>query len=423
MANHSIIDRRKNPSGKNLPNRKRFIDRVKDQVKDNIKKSVNKRSITSNEGEQIVIDGKGVEEPSFNYDFDTGEWHHIAPGNKDFLPGDIVPKPKKNSGNRGDKAGTGNSEDDFTFSISKEEYLDIVFEDLELPNLVKESKDAAVNFVRSRAGYTKQGSASNLDLVKSLRNSLGRRIALAFPLDRKIKELEEQISNEQDETIKETLSKELSDLKIRRQAVAYIDPLDIRYKRFEKTPVPASKAVMFCLMDVSGSMTEERKELAKRFFLLLYLFLNRKYKKVDVIFIRHTESAEEVNEHTFFYDTRSGGTQISTALELMQDIMQSRYDLIDWNVYAVQASDGDNAYQDDLKVESLLRELLPKLQYYVFNEVATQQYTTMFGGLFPRTSNTLQSLITEFKNIAVVQTNNVDDVIPVFRKVFAKNDR
>ena len=116
----------------------------------------------------------------------------------------------------------------------------------------------------------------------------------------------------------------------------------MRYRRFEPQPKPVAQAVMFCLMDVSGSMTEHMKDLAKRFFALLYLFLKRRYKHVDIVFIRHTHEAREVDEETFFYSPETGGTVVSTALEEMARIVDDRYPPDDWNIYAAQASDGDN---------------------------------------------------------------------------------
>lgn len=421
MSKYNIIDRRKNPKGKNLPNRKRFLDRVKNKIRERIQKSINERNITSDEDEEITINSNEIEEPGFNYDYESGEWQHIMPGNQDFLPGDVLPKPKKSqSEGGGSQGGSGEGEDDFKFTVSKEEYLDLVFEDLELPRLVKQSKDSAQNFSRSRMGHTKQGPAPALDLIRSLKNSLGRRIALAFPLDKKIKEIEELIEKETDQKVLLLLKEELERLKIRRQTVAYIDPVDIRYKRYEKTPIPISKAVMFCLMDVSGSMDEKRKELAKRFFLLLYLFLNRKYKKVDVVFIRHTETAEEVDEQTFFYDQESGGTQISSAVDLTLKIIKERYSLSDWNVYCVQASDGDNFLNDNEKVLELMRELLPMVQYYIYNEVSPS-LVNLFMNI--KTSLVLRNLSREYDNLELIQIDNVDQVIPTFRKVFSKNDK
>ena len=103
---------------------------------------------------------------------------------------------------------------------------------------------------------------------------------------------------------------------------------------------------MFCLMDVSGSMDEERKDIAKRFFILLYLFLTRNYERIEVVFIRHHTIAKEVDEDEFFHSRESGGTVVSSALKLMQEIIRERYPLTEWNIYAAQASDGDN-WDDD----------------------------------------------------------------------------
>lgn len=425
MSNFTIIDRRKNPKGKNLPNRKRFIERTKSKIKDKLKESLNKKSITSNDDEHISIDIEGVDEPSFGYDTDTGSWNYVLPGNKDYLPGDLLPKPTGGDGGEsGNKPGSGDDEDSFHFTISRDEYLDIIFEGLELPDLVKRSQKTTITWQRKRSGTTKQGPSSNLDLPKSLRNSLGRRIALAFPLDRKIKELEEQIENTQDESIKKSLQIELEQLRIRRLSVAYFDPVDIRYRRYDKTPIPNIQAVMFCLMDVSGSMGEKQKEIAKRFFLLLYLFLQRKYTKIDVIFIRHTDKAKEVTEEEFFYTTESGGTEISTGIALMEEIVKDRYSPENWNLYCVQASDGDNMGYDNPKVIEIMNRILPIFQYYVYNEIyESKDANTYYHYSAFKASTTAEDLIelkSNHSNIEINLMSKVEDVVPTFRKVFAK---
>ncbi len=120
----------------------------------------------------------------------------------------------------------------------------------------------------------------------------------------------------------------------------------MRYNRFTRVVVPRAKAVMFCLMDVSASMGEREKDLAKRFFILLHLFLKRKYERVDVVFIRHTHEAKEVDEHEFFYGRETGGTVVSSALEQMIEIRDKRYSPAEWNIYCAEASDGDNSGGD-----------------------------------------------------------------------------
>lgn len=420
MSSYNIIDRRKNPRGKNLPNRQRFIERARQQIKDRLQQ--NRRSITSEDGQDVVITADGIEEPNFGYDRKSGKWRYVLPGNRDFIPGDEMPKPSGGSGGGGQQAGQGDSEDSFSFKLTKDEYLDIIFEGLELPDLVKRSEKDATQFRSRRAGLSRQGSASNLDLPRSLRNSLGRRIALAFPLDRRIRELEEELSKTQDEKVRAELEERIAELRRRRLSVAYIDPVDIRYRRFDRVPVPNSQAVMFCLMDVSASMTESRKEIAKRFFLLLYLFLTRKYEKVDLVFVRHTDSAKEVDEEEFFYSTESGGTAISSGVEKMGEILKERYAPDNWNIYCVQASDGDNMTSDTPKVLEMLDELLPLFQYYVYAEVSSDnEYSS---GLFER--NTIAGDIARLRdrhsNLEIIELDSIDSVVPTFRNIFNKDD-
>ena len=154
-----------------------------------------------------------------------------------------------------------------------------------------------------------------------------------------------------------------------RRGIAYIDPIDLQYNRFDRVPKPTTQAVMFCLMDASASMTEPLKDLAKRFFMLLHVFLTRYYREVHLVFIRHTSTAAEVDEDTFFRGTETGGTVISTALEEMLNVVKARYSPADWNIYAAQASDGDNFHDDMPRCMQLLdKEVLPICQYFAYIE-------------------------------------------------------
>ena len=129
---------------------------------------------------------------------------------------------------------------------------------------------------------------------------------------------------------------------------------------------------MFCLMDVSASMGEREKDLAKRFFILLHLFLKRKYDRVDIVFIRHTHEASEVDEQEFFYGKESGGTIVSSALKEMIEIREKRYPVADWNIYCAQASDGDNSGNDTDGCVELLdaRPFCRSTQYFAYIEIA-----------------------------------------------------
>jgi uncharacterized sporulation protein YeaH/YhbH (DUF444 family) len=205
--------------------------------------------------------------------------------------------------------------------------------------------------------------------------------------------------------------------------IPYIDPLDVRYRKFEPQPKPVAQAVMFCLMDVSGSMTEHMKDLAKRFYVLLYIFLKRRYKHVDVVFIRHTHQAQEVDEDTFFHSPETGGTVVSTALEEMQRVIAERYSPDSWNIYAAQASDGDNTASDNDKTAALLTDMiLPVCQYYAYLEVGRDS-EHFPPGFIRRDSDLWQTYTTICKSGAPMAMRKVGhrrDIYPVFRELFAK---
>jgi uncharacterized sporulation protein YeaH/YhbH (DUF444 family) len=197
--------------------------------------------------------------------------------------------------------------------------------------------------------------------------------------------------------------------------------LDLRYRRFEPYPKPIAQAVMFCMMDVSGSMTEHMKDLAKRFFMLMHVFLTRRYKHVDIVFIRHTDKAQEVDEETFFTSAETGGTLVSSALVEMKRIIAERYRPEDWNIYGAQASDGDNSSSDADRTRSLLQQdLLPNCQYFAYLEVgedaggrfgSSSQGTTLW-----RTYKTVQGA----GRFAMRRVHQRGDIYPVFRDLFQK---
>jgi len=379
-----FVDRRENPKGKSLGNRQRFVKRARARIKEVVDKSLKERSIKDlATGEKITIPTKGIEEPRFLNDGRTGNKNRVFPGNKEFVSGDKIKRPEGGAGGSGKQGSDdGEGQDDFSFTLTRDEFLDLFFEDLELPDLVKKSLTDTKNFQTRHAGYRTTGTTSNITLVRTMRQSLARRTALRRPKKEEIDELEEEIAEleaksrlgvrqkERLEELKELLVKK----KRKRQVVGFIDPIDVRYHAYEKVPQPNSKAVMFCLMDVSGSMGEREKDLAKRFFLLLHLFLDRRYEHTEIVFIRHTHIAQEVDEETFFYGRESGGTVVSRALEEMKKIQRDRYPTDIWNIYGAQVSDGDNTTGDSSSCISLLNDdILPVVQYYTYIEVVDEQ--------------------------------------------------
>src|SRR5271155_3957000 len=328
----NIVDRRLNPSGKNLANRQRFMRRAKSLIRKAVHESSASRSIKdADEAGEVSLPAQGVQEPSFRRGPSGGVRDYLLPGNKEYMEGDTIPRPPGGGGGSGSEgAPDGEGQDDFRFALSREEFVDLFLEDLELPDLAKRKVVDAEALSWSRAGYSVSGSPANLALMRTVRNSLSRRIALKRPKPGDIARLRDEIAaldatardpNAEEDERRIALEAELQRQLRRTSLIPYIDPLDVRYKRFEAHPKPVAQAVMFCLMDVSGSMTEHMKDLAKRFYVLLYIFLRRRYKNVEVVFIRHTHQASEVDEETFFNSPETGGTVVSTALEEMQRVI------------------------------------------------------------------------------------------------------
>ena len=416
-----FIDRRLNGKNKSAVNRQRFLRRYKQQIKKAVSDAISKRSVTDiDSGESISIPGKDITEPMFHHG-KGGHREIVHPGNDQFSPGDRIKRPDGGGGQgsgRGDASADGEGEDDFVFSISKDEYLDLLFEDLELPNLKKNQLDKLTQYKQVRAGYRAEGVPSNIDIVRSLRGSLARRIAMSADKKRALAELEARLEALQNEAVPDQrqlmqLEAEITHLKQRIAAVPYIDSFDLRYRNYQKRPEPTSKAVMFCLMDVSGSMDQATKDMAKRFYILLYLFLSRSYKNVDVVYIRHHTQAKEVDEQEFFYSQETGGTIVSSALKLMHDIVRDRYNPQEWNIYAAQASDGDNWTDDSPLCQQIMaNQILPLVRYYAYIEISTRAHQSLW--------QQYETLLPQFDNFAIQPIREQADIYPVFRELFKK---
>lgn len=407
-----VIDRRLNDRNKSAVNRQRFLRRYREQVKQSVADMVSRRSITDMEqGGVVNIPSKDIREPSFHHGA-GGDHDYVLPGNHKYSPGDKLPRPQSQSGKGQGQGGEGEGEDGFMFSLSREEFMTLFFDDLELPHLVRNAIGEVKEFKWHRAGYTPTGVPSNLSIVRSLRNAMARRIAIGAPIRAELKALEEK-SEGGGPSARELYEGEMQRLKLRLEKIPYLDDFDLRYRHRVREPQPISRAVMFCLMDVSASMTEEKKDLAKRFFTLLYLFLSRKYEKVELVFIRHTDDAEEVDEDRFFHDAASGGTVVMSALRLMDEIIAARYPAESWNVYGAQVSDGDAFGADPEKSRAFLQEqLLPRSRYFAYIEVPDDgDRTSSLGYAYERIEDP------RFAMRAVTERN---EIYPVLRELFKK---
>ena len=417
-----IIDRRLAGKNKSIGNRERFLRRHHSQVRDAVRRAVDGRGIRDMErGEDIRIPKKDINEPVFGHG-PGGTREMVHPGNQEYVAGDQIERQKGGSGKgsgKGDAGDSGEGEDDFVFHLTKEEFMQIFFDDLALPRMTQTQLAETPEFKSHRAGFVSDGTPSNLSVVRSMRGAIGRRLAIGAGSRGELRELEEQLAAVLAEPAgalrdahRDDLQTRIDTLKNRLSRIPYLDPIDLRFRSRVRVPVPTTKAVMFCLMDVSGSMDEARKELSKRFFILLYLFLTRHYDKIELVFIRHHTQAQEVDEENFFHARETGGTVVSSALVLMDEIIKARYSPAEWNIYGAQASDGDNWHHDSGRCRELLTDsLLPVCRYFAYVQVAEEE----------------QNLWEEYSRLretqpgfAMRKVTQASQIYPVFRELFKK---
>ena len=420
-----IVDRRLNSKNKSLVNRERFLKRYQQQIRRAVSDAVSRRTITDMEqGESITIPKRDISEPVFRHG-QGGKRDIVHPGNKEFIAGDRIQRPPSGGGGgsgSGKASADGEGDDDFIFQISQEEFLEYLFEDLALPNMVKRQLLSMDSCDYRRAGVSEVGNPAQINIVRSMRSAHARRIALRGKDRRRRREviaaleaLDNQIQTAETEQQRVLLLDELAHLNVRVHAIPWLDDFDLKYNLRVKEPKPSPKAVMFCVMDVSGSMTQEIKDTAKRFFFLLYLFLKKNYEKIEVVFIRHHTQAQEVDEETFFYARETGGTVVSSALHLMGDILAKRYSPNEWNIYAAQASDGDNWHEDNERCrQALVSTILPFVQYYTYIEIGERDPQGLW--------HLYEHLQKDFQDrFAIQRVRNNGEIYPVFRELFRKH--
>ncbi len=415
-----VIDRRLNGKNKSAVNRQRFLKRYKRQIQRAVQDAVKQRSITDMErGESVSIPAQDVSEPIFGHG-SGGRRTVVHPGNREFIAGDRIPRPEGGAGGgagAGDASNQGEGDDDFVFQLTQDEFLEVMFEGLELPNLVKRHLKGSDSFKRVHAGFSNDGVPAKLNVVRSLRMAKARRLALCGGSKQALADAEallEEAERRGDEIKARKLKNEIEELEARIRRVPFLDTYDLRYNLHLRQPVPTSKAVMFCLMDVSGSMDQQIKDMAKRFYLLLYMFLKRNYERIEIVFIRHHTVAKEVDEQEFFYSRETGGTVVSSALKLMADIVEERYSPDEWNIYGAQASDGDN-WNDDSPIcaEALAKRILPKVQYFCYVEITKRDPQALWAE-YQKLSEAQPEL---FAQRRVAESG---DIYQVFRELFAK---
>lgn len=438
---HVIVDRRKNDKGKSSVNRRKFIGRVRDLLKDSVKDSVrdgNLDDLTGSGKKKVGIPIRNLDEPWFHHD-DSGIHDIVRPGNDRFVAGDKIDRPKKGGGEGGQKGSPdGEGEDAFIFHLTKDEFLDLFFENCELPDLVKKSLTIINEEELKRTGLTSDGAPATLNIERSMRRAKARRFALRaskrtrlLALEQELEQLEEEIEalEIQGEDVSVLLSqrdiliRNIKELKRRIKAVPFLDPIDLKYNHWSKVSIPTTQAVIFRVMDVSGSMSEHMKEMAKTFFILLQLFLEKHYTRIEIVNIKYHSLAKVTDEKDFFYGVETGGTVTSKALQLVHDQIREKYPTSLWNAYVAHASDGDNFGYDNPGVQDLLTSaILPLVQYYAYVQINSEMSSAWKGHIHDADNlwDLYETLAGKHRNLNCALVEEAKDVYPVFVKLFER---
>lgn len=387
-----ILDRTNRDKNQSAENRRRFIKRYKNQLRDAVHNSTHKQKI-SNIGKKrkVKIKGNSISEPMFRQG-DGGTRSKVHVGNKKYTKGTQIPRPKGGQSQRGGTDGADGSES-FQFTLTKEEFFELYFNDMALPDFIKKGLNSETVFEYKRAGYTKEGNYSKLDIKKTFEQSLARKIAS------------------------------------KKEKPRFLEDVDLRFRNYTKQPVVVQKAVMICLMDVSGSMSQSMKDLARRFYLLLYLFLEKEYNAVELRFITYTTTAQEVTEEDFFYGTLTGGTSVIAGLKKVHSVIDE-YELSKNNIYLAMVSDGDYFGPEEDDICQLLFDLKDKLQYMAYIQVPYHQPASLFSTAYSDEEygllaliNTLTKYLTKSDGSSKIQGRQIatpEDVYPVLHDLFKK---
>ena len=412
----AIVDRRQNDGHKSAVNQQRFLRRYRALVRDAVARAITGRKIAEADRDaSISIPARGLHEPTFSHG-PGGRREFVLPGNREYVTGDQLARSQGGSApSAGGRASPeGEDEDAFRFRLSREAFLDFFFEDMALPDMAKTQLTAIPQSKRVSGGYRTDGSPSNLAVVRTMRGSLARRLALSASSRARLREIEEELATlGPDDPRAAELLVERASLLAAITRIPFIDSFDLRFRNRVVQPREIAQAVMFCIMDVSGSMDENRKDLAKRFFILLHLFLLRHYERIEVVFVRHHTHAQVVDEEEFFRSTESGGTLVSSALDLTLAEIEERFPVEQWNIYVAQASDGDDWEDDLLRCRDLLvNELLPKVQYFAYVEINDAEPQNLWAQY--EQARAMRG------NIALGRVRERADIYPVLRELFAK---
>jgi sporulation protein YhbH len=340
---HTSEDRRSDRSARD---RARHREKIRDSIKGNIGDILSEESIIGREKDKIIkVPIRSIKEYRFIYGENSPG---VAQGSGKAQQGDVVGKSDPNAPDASGQAGENPGIDAFETDVTLEELIDIMFEDLELPDLQRKALKAipSENSFK-RQGVRKEGIRARLDKRKTARNRIRRKFAV-----QKLREEPDDKPEAHESDQRFPFHKE-----------------DMRYYHITQDTRMQSNAVVLCIMDTSGSMGTTKKYLARSFYFLLYQFIRLRYQEVEIVFIAHHTEAKEVSENDFFHKVESGGTYISSGYEKALEIIESRYHPSLWNIYAFHCSDGDNFYSDNERAIAAAKELCDQCNLFGYGEI------------------------------------------------------
>jgi len=388
----SIFKEHKTSADRSATDRRRHKQKIEKAIREGIHDIVASESIIGKDGKKkIRIPVKGIKEYRFIYGQNENNKRAGSAGNKkDIYRGQSLGDKKKKPG-KGKKAGSEPGVEYYDVEITLEELGRYLFDDLQLPELEKKQIKNLLGEKFKRHGYRNEGIRPRLDKKETLKKKL-RRKAISKRLG-KYDEEEERFTFHKD---------------------------DLRYRHIKKDTRQASNAVIFFIMDISGSMTKEKKYLARSFFFLLYHFIRHRYENTELVFIAHEVEAREVSEDQFFHKASVGGTIVSSGLQKALEIISTRYHPNSWNIYAFHCSDGDNWPKDTGKAVELTVELMNKCQLYGYCETVPdeEKITWMSDDKEEKSelAQVYQHLVcNKFK---MVYLTHKDDIWPAFKRFF-----
>lgn len=421
-----FVDRRKTTGNKSAPNREALLRRIKMAIK-GANPSKLGQSVTDDAADAVNpvrVASDTLHEPRFMYESGTGDNEFVLVGNEEFERGDRIPLNGGGSGNGSGKGAgdSGSGEDDFVVNITSEEFMNIFFEDCELPNLEETNERVLPETEPKHAGFSRDGTPASLRVVRSFKQAMPRRKIMSKGHNQRLLSLMEELDAILQEEDSDEKTAKVAELKAQIEevsrvisAIPFFEKMDLRYAKTEQQLVRSVDAVLIIIMDISGSMSQYEKTIARKFFALQYAFIRRKYPSIDVIFIAHTETAMEMDEDEFFSTRIMGGTVVSSSYDLALEIINKRYDPSLTNIYISQASDGDNYDSDNAYAkETLFKKLIPKVRHMSYANVGRPITYSVRTFL-----DVAKEVAKDTKKLSVVEIKTEAEVFPKFRSIYS----